>query len=88
MDKELQEIEDYASLLMTIDEIAIMLDFDIEEFRREVRGGKSLRAKAYVRGRMNAEIEIRRTVKAFAGKGSPQAEDRMIAWLKTQKMSE
>lgn len=81
-------IEEYASLFMTIDEIAILLDFDREDFRREVRARKSLRAKAYFKGRLQTEIEMRRTTKQFAEKGSPQAEAQMIEFNRRQRIAE
>jgi hypothetical protein len=88
MDNELDLIEEYASLFFSIDEISVMLNINSEELRREIRNGESARAKAYKKGRLKTEVELRRTTKQFAEKGSPQAEALMIEYNKKQKLNE
>jgi hypothetical protein len=88
MQDELNLIEEYASLFFTVSEIALMIDADQEEFRREIRAKTSPRAKAYYKGRIKTEIEMRRSTKQFAEKGSPQAEALMNEFGKKQKLDE
>jgi hypothetical protein len=88
MEDVLALIEEYASLFFTIDDIALLLDIDSEEFRREVRGRNSPRAMAYLKGRIKTEVAIRRSTKEFAEKGSPQAEALMNEYNVKQKLNE
>lgn len=81
-------IEEYASLYLTVNEISVLLDLDAEELKREIRCGKSDVAKAYREGKMQTELELRRNTKAFAAKGSPQAEAQMREYAVKQKLAE
>lgn len=76
MDK-IAAIEDYASLFLTIDEIALLLDLDAETLRREIRFKKSDLAKAYWRGKLQTVIAMRRQTLTYSTKGSPTAENLM-----------
>ena len=70
----IQQIEEYASLFFTVNEICTLLDLDPDTFRREVRHGKSEIARAYHKGKLKNLVAIRRMTVEFAKKGSPQAE--------------
>jgi uncharacterized protein HemY len=83
-----EKVEEYASLLLTIDEIAILLDIDAADLRREIRGGKSAMAKAYQRGKLKTIVEIRRQQVMFAQKGSPAAENLVNQYILNQKKNE
>ncbi len=72
--EKLDQVKEYASLFFTIDEIAILLDLDVVEFRRQVRGKKSDLAQAYLKGKLESMADIRKLTVEFAKKGSPQAE--------------
>ena len=85
---KLKLIEEYASLFLTVDQIAILLDVSAEELRREIRIGTSPEAKAYRRGQLETTVELRRQTKMFAEKGSPQAEESMTEFGRQQKASE
>lgn len=76
MDQEtlLQQIEEYASLFFTVQEISILLGLDPEMLRREVRHGQSGIALAYQKGKLKNLVAIRKMTVEFAKKGSPQAE--------------
>jgi hypothetical protein len=69
-----RQVSEYASLFLTIDEICILCDLDPAQFRREIRSGKTRLAKAYLNGKINSMLDIRRLTVEFAKKGSPQAE--------------
>lgn len=70
-------VEEYASLLFTIDEIALLLDCSAQELRREIRNPHSHIAKHYHRGKLLTQVKLRKQTKLFAEKGSPQAEQIM-----------
>jgi hypothetical protein len=88
MPSELEQIEEYAALFLTIDEIAVLLDVNTEDLRREIKGQNTGRAKAYLKGKLRTVIELRRQTLQFAQKGSPQAETAMLDFLAKQNLSE
>jgi IS30 family transposase len=74
---QLTQIEEYASLFCSIDEIALLIDVNEAELRREIRKKTSEAAKYYYRGKLATQVKLRRQTKLFAEKGSPQAEQTM-----------
>ena len=84
----IEQIEEYASLFLTVDEISILLEIDATELRREIRHGKSDIAKAYRRGKLKIIVEIRKQTVLFAKKGSPQAEDLIRDYISKQVQNE
>ena len=88
MQLNIELIEEYASLFFAIDEIAMLLDVDTQELRREIKSNRTEAAKAYYRGKLKTQIELRKQTLNFARKGSPQAEAAMIDFLKKQNLSE
>lgn len=87
-DELLKQVEEYASLFLTIDEICILCDLDPEQFRRQVRMKKTDLAKAYLRGKINSMLEIRRLTVEFAKKGSPQAETLVKEYVEKMELNE
>ena len=88
MQCDLQQVEEYASLFLKVDEIALLLNIDYEEFRREIKSKSSDISKAYYRGKLKTMIELRKQTLEFAQKGSPQAEAAMLDFLSKQNLSE
>nr|WP_321357190.1 hypothetical protein [uncultured Draconibacterium sp.] len=84
----LKQVKEYSSLFFTIDEIAILLDLDVVEFRRQVRSKKSALAKAYLKGKLESMVDIRKLTVEFAKKGSPQAEGFVKEYLDKMTGSE
>lgn len=76
-DIDLELLQEYASLLFTIDEIALMLDCKESELRREVRNKYSEVSRCYHKGKLLTQVKLRKQTKLFAEKGSPQAEQNM-----------
>ena len=87
-DDEQQQLEEWASLYLTVDEIAILLDVNVDELRREFKNSNSNNSKAYHRGKLQTTLALRRQTKLFAEKGSPQAEQMMQDFSAKQKLSE
>ncbi|MDA3943698.1 MAG: hypothetical protein PF694_09195 [Bacteroidetes bacterium] len=88
MDEIAVQIEEYAGLFLTIDEIALLLSIDQAELRREIRHGKSERARAYLRGKLKTVVEIRKQTVMFAKKGSPAAESLVNGYIIKQQQNE
>lgn len=75
--EQLNEIEELASIFCSIDEIALLINVNDAELRREIRNKSSIAAIHYFRGKLTTQVKLRRQTKLFAEKGSPQAEQTM-----------
>jgi hypothetical protein len=87
-EKELKLLEEYASLLFTIDEIAGLLKKDAAALRRDIRHGRNQVAETYFKGKMETIIAVRKNIIQFAKKGSPQAEAFVKNYLEQQNNNE
>lgn len=83
-----RQVEEFAGNFLTIDEICILCDLDSQQFRREVRAGRTRLAKAYLNGKVNSQLEIRRLTVEFAKKGSPQAEQLVKEYIEKMEHNE
>jgi hypothetical protein len=70
----LAEIEDQASLFMTPDKIAIVIDIPFPQFKDMLLDPKHPAARAFRRGSLKSEIELRRSVIDLANRGSSPAQ--------------
>jgi len=86
--EELELLEEYASLLLTIDQIALLLGMDASELRRLIRHGKNDHSKAYNRGKLKTIMEVRKQTVEFAKKGSPAAEALVNSFIIKQLQNE
>lgn len=87
-ENQLKLLEEYASLLFTIDEIAILIKVDPASLRRDIRHGKNLIAETYFKGKMETMVAVRKNIILFAKKGSPQAEIFVKDYLEQQNNNE
>ena len=83
-----RQVEEYAGLFLTVDEISILCDLDPQQFRRDVRAGRTRLAKAYLTGKTKSMLEIRRLTVEFAKKGSPQAEAMVKEYIEKMESNE
>lgn len=74
-DKELQQIEQLASLFLPIRDIAVFLGRQPEQLRRDLKIKGSPMAQAYRRGQVSSKIELRKQEMMLAKVGSPLALD-------------
>lgn len=74
---QLTQIEELSSLFCSIDEIALLIDVPENDLRRDIRNKNSDAARYYFRGKLGTQVKLRRQIKLFAEKGSPQAEQTM-----------
>lgn len=86
--EDIEKLEEYASLLLTIDQIALLLEIDAQELRRKIRHGKNDIADAYNRGKLKTIVEIRKQTVEFAKKGSPAAENLVQSYIVKQTQNE
>lgn len=72
-DNELQQIEQMASLYLSITDIATLLGRHPEELRRQVRVNGSPVSNAYHKGKAMRKLELRKQEIQLAQVGSPLA---------------
>lgn len=83
------QIMTLASMFFKIEDIALFIDRDEEEFRQLVLYKKSSpESKAYRRGVMQMTVKLRYETARFAIAGNPQAEDEMRQYYTRQKIDE
>jgi len=78
-DKSVREqIEELAELQFSIEEIAIIVELEVSEVRRDYR-------KEYDRGRLLAQAEIRKAILQQAKQGSSPAQRQMMELIDRNK---
>jgi hypothetical protein len=87
-DDILKQIEFLAGLFFTIEEISIRLNINETELRREIRGKISPRAQAYIKGKMDQILELRKELINYAKRGSNQADTIVTQLINKQKQAE
>ena len=85
---DLDKIREYASLLLTISEIAILLKIDEDELRESISIKTSCIAMAYLRGKMETVLTLRRQEIDLAKLGSPIAIELTQKYLIDQTINE
>ena len=86
--EKLKLIEEYAGLFFTIEEIAILIEIDYDKFKIKLREKQSDVYRAYMRGKLNSIMAIRKNQLLLARNGSPKAEEAVEKLIKTQNISE
>jgi hypothetical protein len=84
----IDRIKEYASLLMPVPDIAVLIGIDEDELRTEIADKSTEASKAYRLGRAETVLEIRRQEIALAKAGSPMAVELMQDYLLDQTQSE
>jgi len=86
--EQLKLVEEYASLFFTPEEIAILIDFSDEELKKQLRKKDSDVYRAYMKGKLNTMMNIRRHQITLARNGSPKAEEYVEKLIRLQNSSE
>lgn len=87
-EEQLKQVQEYASLFLTIDEIAILLEIDFSDLKKAVCSKTNSAYKAYNKGKLLTKIELRKNVIKMAKHGSPQAELLVEDYQKKQRLKE
>lgn len=87
-DESLKKITEYSGLFFTAEQIAILLDLDIEELKKQLRNKDSKTYKAYMLGKLTTMADIRKNQVSLAKNGSPGAETVIDKLRKDQDLSE
>jgi hypothetical protein len=73
-DTELKEIEEFASLLFSPEVIAQVMGVELNDFVESIADISSPAAKAFSRGALMTEVELRRSILRLAKQGSSPAQ--------------
>jgi hypothetical protein len=86
MQKSLSDITDLASLFFTPREIAIMLEMPADEFVAACQDENSEEYKAFQSGRLQSEVDLRKSIIKLAKSGSSPAQTMSMDLLKQSKI--
>ena len=87
-EEQIKQIREYASLLMTIQDIATMLDLDIDIFRSDIADISSPVAVGYRKGKIGTTMELRKQEIEMAKLGSALAVELTQKYILEQTLSE
>lgn len=87
-DKQLEEIQELAALLLEPEEIAVLMDIETNAFLREIDTKKGAVYQAYFKGKTETKKAIHENVIKMAKHGSPQAEELAKEFIFKQHLAE
>lgn len=86
-EEQLSEIEEMAALLFDAETIALNIEAeDVEAFVAQINIKQGEAFKAFFRGRMRTEIELRSAIKQSALNGSNPAQAVMLSFISTSEL--
>ncbi len=71
--EQLTELEEFASLLMSPEEIATILEIDRAELKKEIKSESGPVYTAFIKGKLKTEAALRKATIKFAQQGSTPA---------------
>jgi len=86
--EQIEKISEYAGLLLTIGDIAVLLELDEDELREHISIKNTEVSKAYRRAKAEMILEMRNEEIQLAKLGSPGAMDIIQKYIIDQKISE
>ena len=87
-DSFVSEVETYASLMFTKQEIAVILEVDPTELGTILQDQDELASKAFQRGRLKREAEVRKGIFDLAQNGSSPAQAFAMKIIENAKMDD
>ena len=84
----ISDIETYASLMFTKEEIAVILEVDPAELKALLQEGESPSFRAFQRGRLKREAEVRKGIFDLAQNGSSPAQAFAMKIIENAKLDD
>lgn len=84
----ISDIETYASMMFTKEEIAVILEVDPAELKAMLKERESLAFKAFQRGRLKREAEVRKGIFDLAQNGSSPAQAFAMKIIENAKLDD
>lgn len=85
---ELVQLEEHASLMFSIGEIALILGFPVKELRSLISDKGSPEYVHFHRGRLLAEAKIRKSIYDLANNGSSPAQTQFLELIDDAKLDD
>lgn len=85
---QLEKIKEYAGLLLSPDQIALMLEVELDVLKSQIRKINTEAYLAYHKGKLEILVEIRKQEINLAKLGSPMAVDLVDKYILEQKLGE
>jgi len=85
---ELQKISEYAGLLMTITDIAVLMDIDEDELRSDIADKSTKASRAYRLSKTQTVLELHRQEIELAKLGSPLSVELTQTYIINQQVNE
>lgn len=86
--EQLESVQEYASLLMNVSDMAVLLGVNEDDFRTDIGNKTTAVSLAYRKGRIDTVLELRKQEIEMAKLGSPLAVELTQKYLIDQKLSE
>jgi hypothetical protein len=80
-DEQLSEIESMASYFFSGEEIAIVLDVDVDDLTDALSDDETDAYRAYQKGRLKSKLELRKSILTLAKQGSGPAQSLALRML-------
>lgn len=87
-ESQLRDIEELSGLFLSPEEIAVLVDIDVDQFMEAVSRKRGAAWIAYFRGKTLSKKEIHANVIKMARHGSPQAEELAREMIQEQNSAE
>lgn len=85
---ELQKVSEYAGLLMTITDIALLMDIDEDELRSDIADKSNKASRAYRLSKTETVLELHRQEIELAKLGSPLSVELTQNYIINQQLNE
>lgn len=73
-DEQLLEIEEYGKLFFSLKEVAILVELEYAALNEMMQDENSVVFKAYHKGRLTSEVDVRKSIIEMAQSGSTEAQ--------------
>lgn len=87
-DEQLQSIESFAAGLMSVDEIAIILELDRDNLKYEINTDDSPGYKAHQRGYLMTKFKVNQKIIDLANSGSSPAQTMAMRLLQEKQIAD
>lgn len=84
--EQIDQVKELASVFFTPKEIAVILEFDELEFVRDCQDESSMIGKAFLGGKLQSELKIRKSIIQLANSGSSPAQAMSLDIIKQSNL--
>ncbi len=87
-EQQLTELEEFASLMFKVEEIALIMEVDPKELSETIKDPDTPQFKAFQKGRLEKEAEVRTSIFTLAKNGSSPAQLSALKLIENAKMDD